>query len=460
MLTHHNSLNHSQIQNHDQKNKKLSKPNSSSGSATDGEEVSSEDPTSSVSLNLNSHLATVSASLAAATAATVTATASATTKDMDSIRKTNGSSVLLGALNNSSKNHHHPQYQQQLQQQQQQHQTSKKHHPGYTTRPVRLPLRKHHSFHFQPSQTVAGIRSKHRLKHSSPGTGGVCNGAAAALFLNENSAFKPISPVEHISNNGGGGGLGATTLSSRLVSHELIQGNFDEIKAKSTTTDASGRPIPRICGTSLKRHLSNVESYDSSRYNKQLMHQQHYHQRRIKHQHRSTDEEDDDDDDDDDVLDDDDDEVDSDDEEDDLSSRVPTVNQVVYADVLKTTTSTTIGLPSNINHHHHHHYRDDLAISSDSEMIQQSSQFQRQKDSSEYPNCQDFSTNQQILTSAGIRKRTNSCRSINVDPDYTFYDEADLTRTSDVTIFGMANSPGRQRTTQYVSARNFNEVKI
>ncbi|XP_055855839.1 uncharacterized protein LOC129919053 isoform X2 [Episyrphus balteatus] len=426
MLISNNSQNHNQ-----QQKEIIPQPtNSSSGSATDGE-VSSEDP--------SSHPASITA-----------------TTDMDSIRKTNGSSVLLGALNNST----HSQYQQQQHQQQhprQQHQnqTSKKHHPGYTTRPVRLPLRKHHSFHFQPSQTVAGIRSKHRLKHSNPAStaaaAATCNGSsqlglrsAAGLFLNENSAFKPISPVEHISSSSNNGGA----ISSRLVSHELIQGNFKEIKAKSTT---DGRPIPRICGTSLKRHLSNVETYDSSRYNKQLQHYNH-HQRRIKHHRNSEDdddEEDDDDDDDDDV--DFDEEVDSDDEEDDISSCVvlPSSNQVVYADVLKPAPLSS-SLPNT--------HRDDLAISSDSEMIQRSQFSHRQKDSSEYPNCRKFS-NQRNITSA----RTSSCRSIDVDPDYTFCEDEDpesLTSSADVTIFSVASSPARQRTTQYVSARNFNEVKI
>lgn len=98
---------------------------------------------------------------------------------------------------------------------------------GYTIRPMRLPLRKHHSFHFQPSQTVAG----QQLIKSKPK---VIGPLIYKPYLNESSAFKPISPVYN--TNG-------------------VDDQF------------SGHNVPRICGTTLKRHMSNVETYDVSRYN-------------------------------------------------------------------------------------------------------------------------------------------------------------------------------------------------
>lgn len=95
---------------------------------------------------------------------------------------------------------------------------------GYTIRPMRLPLRKHHSFHFQPSQTVAG---QQRIRSNPKGPIGPL---IYKPYLNESSAFKPISPV--------------------------YNSNGD-----------NGHNVPRICGTTLKRHMSNVETYDGSRYN-------------------------------------------------------------------------------------------------------------------------------------------------------------------------------------------------
>lgn len=105
-------------------------------------------------------------------------------------------------------------------------------------RPVKLPLRKHHSFHFQPSQTVAGAlnNTKNRYKNNGP-----------LIFkpFNEKSAFKPITPVPK-SPNGNNGTPSASTTSATAAAATLTS---------SSTT-------PRICGTSLKRHISNVETFN------------------------------------------------------------------------------------------------------------------------------------------------------------------------------------------------------
>ncbi|XP_055703739.1 hemicentin-2 isoform X5 [Phlebotomus papatasi] len=79
---------------------------------------------------------------------------------------------------------------------------------------IKLPLRKHHSFHFQPTQPVnESQRTRDAYKHGGP-----------LVFkpLSEKNAFKPITPVPK----------------------------------------SPGTPPPRICGTSLKRHVSNVEVHN------------------------------------------------------------------------------------------------------------------------------------------------------------------------------------------------------
>lgn len=109
-------------------------------------------------------------------------------------------------------------------------------------RSVRLPLRKHHSFHFQPSQTVAGVIKSHKRRHhprtdaevsstTSPPTSILgarralgasttslshltglkarlaANGDAGPLIFkpyDENSAFKPIQPITTTARSSGG----------------------------------------------------------------------------------------------------------------------------------------------------------------------------------------------------------------------------------------------------------------
>lgn len=88
-------------------------------------------------------------------------------------------------------------------------------------RPVKLPLRKHHSFHFQSSQTTAAA-VKHKKSYKN-------NGPLVFKPFNENNAFKPITPVPKSPN-----------------------------KNNCTTP-------PRVCGTSLKRHMSNVETVNTGR---------------------------------------------------------------------------------------------------------------------------------------------------------------------------------------------------
>lgn len=125
-------------------------------------------------------------------------------------------------------------------------------------RPVKLPLRKHHSFHFQSSQTVAGTL-KHEQFQPSKQTSSLSAAAAAASHhqpstkeryrnqgplvfkpFSEKSAFKPIVPSPSAHN------------STVTAAADPSLNGYDV----ST--------MPRICGTSLKRHISNVETFSTA----------------------------------------------------------------------------------------------------------------------------------------------------------------------------------------------------
>lgn len=118
-------------------------------------------------------------------------------------------------------------------------------------RPVKLPLRKHHSFHFQPSQTVAGVikheqfQQKHPI-HQQISTKERYKSQGPLVFkpFSEKSAFKPIVPSPKDSNDSEDGGKG-----------EPI-----------TRNDFEASTMPRICGTSLKRHISNVETFSTNQW--------------------------------------------------------------------------------------------------------------------------------------------------------------------------------------------------
>lgn len=103
-------------------------------------------------------------------------------------------------------------------------------------RRVKLPLRKHHSFHFQPSQMVTGTlkQTNNRPKNSNP-----------LIFnaLNEKSAFKPITPMPKSPKK--------PTVPEKRITTSFSLG--DNVMVHNS--------VPRICGTNLKRHMSNIETY-------------------------------------------------------------------------------------------------------------------------------------------------------------------------------------------------------
>lgn len=119
-------------------------------------------------------------------------------------------------------------------------------------RPVKLPLRKHHSFHFSTSQTVSGAikHEQFQQKHATAvatnrqGTTNERYKAQGPLVFkpfSEKSAFKPIIPSPKPFNE--------STLAC---------------DTNDQNTDAG--KVPRICGSSLKRHISNVETFSTPQW--------------------------------------------------------------------------------------------------------------------------------------------------------------------------------------------------
>lgn len=114
-------------------------------------------------------------------------------------------------------------------------------------RPIKLPLRKHHSFHFQPSQTVAGVLKHEHFQqkhHNNQSTKERYKNQGPLVFkpFSEKSAFKPIVPSPKESNDSEGESNG--------------RHDYDPLT------------MPRICGTSLKRHISNVETFSSNKWHR------------------------------------------------------------------------------------------------------------------------------------------------------------------------------------------------
>lgn len=183
-------------------------------------------------------------------------------------------------------------------------------------RPIKFPLRKHHSFHFQSSQTVAGMvkqkrhhqsGSRHHTRNKddhipSPGASSINihniveqGGNLGPLIFkpyDENSAFKPIQPISQHLNKSMPNNSILDSESSNSIS-ESISNNYRSIigtgvnnynnnnnnknnsssdaKSSSNTSSSGGSSsdrnrLPRICGTSLKRNidpnlLSSLDSH-------------------------------------------------------------------------------------------------------------------------------------------------------------------------------------------------------
>lgn len=142
-------------------------------------------------------------------------------------------------------------------------------------RQVKLPLRKHHSFHFQPSQTVAGVVKSHKSKsHRGPrgeadddlrlpaellgasstslsrlsglktrlmgGNGGTVLTRGPLIFkpYDENSAFKPIQPINSCSNNSSS--IHNKSLPNTLLDSDLSNNVTTASSDAKSTTSSSG----------------------------------------------------------------------------------------------------------------------------------------------------------------------------------------------------------------------------
>lgn len=113
-------------------------------------------------------------------------------------------------------------------------------------RPVKLPLRKHHSFHFQSSQTVAGALKHEQFQQKEQTTAATAatgtkdryknQGPLVFMPFSEKSAFKPIVPTQS--------------------PDDVDDGDSGDLNDRNDFDT-----MPRICGSSLKRHISNVETF-------------------------------------------------------------------------------------------------------------------------------------------------------------------------------------------------------
>lgn len=127
------------------------------------------------------------------------------------------------------------------------------------SRPVKLPLRKHHSFHFQPSQTVSGTKQQLQLQqqhqHQSSTSSASThhhhskksyknNGPLVFKPFSEETAFKPITPVPKSPQK-------SASSQHRSLSSASSRSSHHHNHSSQTINHHS---VPRICGTSLKRH--------------------------------------------------------------------------------------------------------------------------------------------------------------------------------------------------------------
>lgn len=114
-------------------------------------------------------------------------------------------------------------------------------------RPIKLPLRKHHSFHFQPSQTVAGNKQeKSYLKNYYKANGPL--------------VFKPIKPVPATCQQNSSSTSSTPSPTPPNTMFSLSAPPSSASTADQGKTKNLSHTSPRICGTRLKRHHSNVEA--------------------------------------------------------------------------------------------------------------------------------------------------------------------------------------------------------
>jgi hypothetical protein len=146
-------------------------------------------------------------------------------------------------------------------------------------RPIKLPLRKHHSFSFQPSQTVAGVIKQ---KKTTTTTTMFVAGEGPLVFkpapLDETVVFKPITPVpkspnklkshsdkldSSSSSHSNSSGASINLVNSNSISNREPSNGYPYDSNSSLSKRTSGvhkssgnlannNQLPRICGTNLK----------------------------------------------------------------------------------------------------------------------------------------------------------------------------------------------------------------
>lgn len=130
-------------------------------------------------------------------------------------------------------------------------------HPS-VRRPVKLPLRKHHTFHFQSSQTVSGAfthNQQHQFALSTPATFKMQTRKEGPLLckqLNQKNGFKPITPVPMSPSQ---------PLTEILLDDLILMKHKQKHTANHNATFGHCESMSRKVGVNIRRHTSNVEDF-------------------------------------------------------------------------------------------------------------------------------------------------------------------------------------------------------
>lgn len=125
-------------------------------------------------------------------------------------------------------------------------------------RPVKLPLRKHHTFHFQSSQTIAGAANRNDQQQMAPSNRATrrkqYRNEGPLLFkpFNENSAFKPITPMP----------MSPSQPLSKILSDDVsLMSKNQQYFEDHNGSNGHYSTVSRQGNGNLRRHTSNVEDF-------------------------------------------------------------------------------------------------------------------------------------------------------------------------------------------------------
>lgn len=178
-------------------------------------------------------------------------------------------------------------------------------------RSVRLPLRKHHSFHFQPSQTVAGVIKSHKRHHRNnreesndlrharntvgasstslsrltglkarimgggSGVSGQHNPGDGPLIFkpyDENSAFKPIQPITNSSSSISQHHPNKYLKNNKSLPISSSKSNNNVLDSHSEETNSQSTSINNTTSSDAKSTSSNSSGSDRMRMPKTSPH--------------------------------------------------------------------------------------------------------------------------------------------------------------------------------------------